>query len=163
EDMIRPRIEDAIGAMRRSIATAEVEPKDVKAILLVGGSSRIPLIAQMVSAAFGRPVAVDAHPKNAIAMGAAIAARTAAQGPAVEAAAIEESPLPVQPERDTTAVMGSPLAAAAAAEAVPTAAMATPAPPPPPPTTKSGRSKVAMVVPALLGLALVGGGAYYMY
>jgi cell division ATPase FtsA len=161
EDMIRPRIEDAIGAMRRSLATAEVEPKDVKAILLVGGSSRIPLVAQMVSAAFGRPVAVDAHPKNAIAMGAAIAARTAAEGPAVEAAAaVEEPPLPVQPERDTTAVLGSPLAAG---DLAPTTALASPAPPPPPPTAKGGRSKVAMVLPALLGLALVGGGAYYMF
>jgi actin-like ATPase involved in cell morphogenesis len=165
EDMIRPRIEDAIGAMRRSLATAEVEPKDVKAILLVGGSSRIPLVAQMVSAAFGRPVAVDAHPKNAIAMGAAIAARTAAEGPKVEAAAaVADSALPVQPERETTAVMGSPLAAAAAAELAPTAALATPAPaPPPPPTAKTGRSRVAMVLPALLGLALIGGGAYYMF
>lgn len=35
EGMIRPRIEDAIGAMRRSLASAKVEPKDVGAILLV--------------------------------------------------------------------------------------------------------------------------------
>ncbi|MBV9486573.1 MAG: Hsp70 family protein [Frankiaceae bacterium] len=161
EDMIRPRIEDAIGAMRRSLATAEVEPKDVKAILLVGGSSRIPLIAQMVSAAFGRPVAVDAHPKNAIAMGAAIAARTAAEGPVAEAAAVEEPPLPVQPERDTTAVLGSPLADA---ELAPTTPLVTPpSVPPPPPTAKGGRSKAAMILPALLGLALVAGGAYYMF
>jgi hypothetical protein len=38
----------------------------------VGGSSRIPLVAQLVSAAFDRPVAVDADPKNAIALGAAL-------------------------------------------------------------------------------------------
>jgi len=42
-------------------------------VLLVGGSSRIPLVAQLVSEQLGRPVAVDADPKNAIAKGAALA------------------------------------------------------------------------------------------
>ena len=41
-------------------------------MLLVGGSSRIPLVAQLVSEQLGRPVAVDADPKNAIAKGAAL-------------------------------------------------------------------------------------------
>ena len=39
----------------------------LSAVLLVGGSSRIPLVAQTVSERLGRPVAVDADPKNAIA------------------------------------------------------------------------------------------------
>ena len=38
---------------------------------LVGGSSRIPLVAQLLSAEFGRPIAVDADPKASIALGAA--------------------------------------------------------------------------------------------
>jgi molecular chaperone DnaK len=174
EGMIRPRIEDAIGAMRRSLATAQVEPKDVRAILLVGGSSRIPLVAQMVSAAFGRPVAVDAHPKNAIAMGAAIAARTAS-GETALAAAVAEPELPVQPEREDTGVL--PVAAAAAAGAALAAttaalpAAAAPsvasarasAPPPPPPVHKAHRSVMATVLPVILGLALLGGGSYYMF
>ena len=41
-------------------------------MLLVGGSSRIPLVAQLVSDGLGRPVAVDTDPKNAIAKGAAL-------------------------------------------------------------------------------------------
>ncbi len=48
---------------------------DLDAVLMVGGSSRIPLITQLVSAELGRPVAVDADPKSVIATGAAIAAR----------------------------------------------------------------------------------------
>ena len=47
-------------------------PDQLTAVLLVGGSSRIPLVAQMVSEELGRPVAVDADPKNAIAKGAAL-------------------------------------------------------------------------------------------
>ena len=40
-------------------------------MLLVGGSSRIPLVARMISDALDRPTLVDAHPKYAVALGAA--------------------------------------------------------------------------------------------
>ena len=45
------------------------------AVLLAGGSSRIPLVAETLSAELGRPLAVDAHPKHVVALGAALAAR----------------------------------------------------------------------------------------
>ena len=99
----------AAGAERRGVA-----PADVQAVLLVGGSSRIPLVGQMVSAELGRPVAVDAHPKHAIAEGAAVAAAQlsgAATADTVTVVATEEPPV----------------AAAAAASAAPPA----PAPSPP--------------------------------
>ena len=73
EDMIRPAINETIVALRRAIRSAGVADGDISAVLLVGGSSRIPLVAQMVTAEIGRPVAIDAHPKDAIAFGAAIA------------------------------------------------------------------------------------------
>ncbi|MGH9244746.1 MAG: Hsp70 family protein, partial [Acidimicrobiales bacterium] len=74
EAMIRPAVAETIVAMRRAIESAGVTPADLQAILLVGGSSRIPLVAQMVSAELGGRIAVDAHPKHAIAQGAAVAA-----------------------------------------------------------------------------------------
>lgn len=74
EAMIRPSLADSLDAMRRALASAAVEPGDVTTILLVGGSSRIPLVAQLVSNEFGRPVAVDTDPKHAIALGAALVA-----------------------------------------------------------------------------------------
>src|SRR5262245_51810210 len=73
ESMIRPAIGETIVALRRAIRSAGVAPDDISAVLLVGGSSRIPLVAQMVGAELGRPIAIDAHPKDAIAFGAAIA------------------------------------------------------------------------------------------
>ncbi|OLT03790.1 hypothetical protein BJF90_03760 [Pseudonocardia sp. CNS-004] len=73
EAMIRPQLEESVDALRRAVTSAGLAPADLSAVLLVGGSSRIPLVAQSVSAAFGRPVAVDADPKNAIALGAALA------------------------------------------------------------------------------------------
>jgi actin-like ATPase involved in cell morphogenesis len=73
EAMIRPAISETIVALRRAIRSAGVDAGDIGAVLLVGGSSRIPLVAQMVGAELGRPIAIDAHPKDAIAFGAAIA------------------------------------------------------------------------------------------
>jgi actin-like ATPase involved in cell morphogenesis len=73
EDMIRPAINETIVALRRSIRSANVSSDEITAVLLVGGSSRIPLVAQMVATELGRPIAIDAHPKDAISFGAAIA------------------------------------------------------------------------------------------
>jgi len=180
EAMIRPRLDDAIGAMRRSLTSAGVEAQEVRAILLVGGSSRIPLVAQTVSAAFGRPVAVDAHPKNAIALGAAIAARTAAVGESAEATAVASPALPEQPGPADASLALAPTAALAgvgaglAAEAAGGSPGATSTlttapgigdrpPPPPPPVHRERRGGIAVILPAILGLALLGVGAYFMF
>ncbi|QJY46987.1 Hsp70 family protein [Pseudonocardia broussonetiae] len=88
EAMIRPQLEDTVSALRRAVASAGMTPDQLTAVLLVGGSSRIPLVAQLVSEQLGRPVAVDADPKNAIAMGAALSldpAALAGTGPHVPA------------------------------------------------------------------------------
>ena len=85
EGMIRPTVRDSVDALRRAITSAGVTPNDLRAVLLVGGSSRIPLVSEMVSTSLGRPVAVDAHPKHAVALGAA--RMVAAFGPATPAPA----------------------------------------------------------------------------
>ncbi len=72
ESMIRPQVEETVGALRKAVLSAGCAPDTLTAVLLVGGSSRIPLVAQLVSEGLGRPVAVDTDPKNAIAKGAAL-------------------------------------------------------------------------------------------
>ena len=82
EEMIRPRITETIAALGRAAKSAGLGFDGVDRILLVGGSSRIPLVAEMVREATGRPIAVDAHPKHSMALGAAFVAeqrRLAAQ------------------------------------------------------------------------------------
>jgi len=74
EAMIRPALDETIVALRRAIDAADVTADDLTAVLLVGGSSRIPLVEQLVTAETGRPVATDARPKDAISMGAAFVA-----------------------------------------------------------------------------------------
>ncbi|MGH9233593.1 MAG: Hsp70 family protein, partial [Acidimicrobiales bacterium] len=73
EAMVRPTLADTVVALRRALRSAELEPEEVDKVLLVGGSSRIPLVAEVVGAELGRPIAVDAHPKHAVALGAAVA------------------------------------------------------------------------------------------
>jgi molecular chaperone DnaK len=71
EDLIRPQVEHTVEALRCTLRSADVAPADVDVVLLVGGSSRVPLVAQLVSAALGRPVVVDDDPQAVIALGAA--------------------------------------------------------------------------------------------
>ncbi|MFN6118952.1 MAG: Hsp70 family protein [Actinomycetes bacterium] len=70
--MVRPRLEDTIRALERTVASSGTPMSAVSRVLLVGGTSRLPLVAEMVRSATGRPVALDAHPKRAIALGAAL-------------------------------------------------------------------------------------------
>ncbi|MGH3781516.1 MAG: Hsp70 family protein [Pseudonocardiaceae bacterium] len=81
EDMVRAPIESTIGALSRTLNSAQVEAADLSAVLLVGGSSRIPLIARLVSAELGCRTLVDTHPKYAVALGAATLAAQAGTTP----------------------------------------------------------------------------------
>ena len=76
EEMVRPRLRETVEALQRAVASAGLAMTDVSRILLVGGSSRIPLVAETIQRDTGRPVAVDAHPKFAIALGAAVLGQT---------------------------------------------------------------------------------------
>jgi outer membrane protein assembly factor BamB len=73
EDLIRPALEDTLGAMRRALRDAGVAADELRAIVLAGGSSRIPLVRHLVESSFGRPVAPLPEPSHAAAIGAALA------------------------------------------------------------------------------------------
>ncbi|WP_261574722.1 Hsp70 family protein [Frankia gtarii] len=76
EDMIRPALNSTLDALHRTLSSAGVEPAELAAVLLAGGSSRIPAVARTVESAMGCPTVVNAHPKHLVALGAA---RIAAQ------------------------------------------------------------------------------------
>ncbi len=75
EEMVRPRLRETVTALERAVRSAGLKFEQVDRILLVGGSSRIPLVSALVREATGRPTAIDTHPKHAIALGAAIFGR----------------------------------------------------------------------------------------
>ncbi|MBE4718906.1 Hsp70 family protein [Pseudarthrobacter sp. AB1] len=74
EAMISELIRETLDALGRHLQDLGLTPEDLSAVLLIGGSSRIPLVAQLISEELDRPIAVDADPKSAICLGAAIAA-----------------------------------------------------------------------------------------
>jgi cell division ATPase FtsA len=71
EEMIEDGVERTIDVFTEALETAGVEGSDLEAILLTGGSSRIPRIAELLSERFDRPIAIDADPKAIVALGAA--------------------------------------------------------------------------------------------
>lgn len=72
DDRIRPLLAETVESMRGALAVADLEPERVDAILLAGGSSRIPLVGELLAGVLGRRVAVDTHPKLSVASGAGL-------------------------------------------------------------------------------------------
>lgn len=71
EDMVGGAVEATVALLTRSVRSAGLTPDDLDAVLLVGGSSRIPLVAQTVAREFGRPTIDTVHSTHAVALGAA--------------------------------------------------------------------------------------------
>ncbi|MGH8920719.1 MAG: Hsp70 family protein, partial [Actinomycetes bacterium] len=92
EEMLRPALEDTVDSLSRAISSAGLTNADLGAVLLVGGSSRVPLVSQLVSARLGCPVVVDADPKTTIALGAALS-----MAPQPEPAPMTAIPVPPRP------------------------------------------------------------------
>ncbi|NLT53063.1 MAG: Hsp70 family protein [Actinomycetales bacterium] len=63
-----------VDIFRQAVTLAGLEVGDLDAVLLVGGSSRVPLVRRVVREQLGVAVHVDAHPKFAICLGAAVSA-----------------------------------------------------------------------------------------
>jgi molecular chaperone DnaK len=74
EDMIRPQVVGTVGVFGQVVRRAGIDPASLHAVLLVGGSSRIPIVRELLAAELGIRVAVDAHPKYTVSLGAAVAA-----------------------------------------------------------------------------------------
>ena len=114
EAMIRPRIRETVDALERAVASASISMADVSRILLVGGTSRIPLIGEILRETTGRPVALDAHPKFAISDGAAAeagrisAARDAEKAAAAAATTVMPAPAAAKPAAPTASASSAP-------------------------------------------------------
>jgi Fe-S protein assembly chaperone HscA len=72
--LIQPLVERTLGPVRQALADAGLEPKDIDEAVLVGGSTRIPLVRQQVEALFGRAPHTGLNPDEVVALGAALQA-----------------------------------------------------------------------------------------
>ncbi len=75
EQLIRPAIDESIGSFQRAVAGAGASMADLAAVLLVGGSCRLPIVRAALDRIVGPNSALlDADPKHAVARGAALLA-----------------------------------------------------------------------------------------
>ena len=63
-----------IAAVRKALRDAKLKPDDLKGIVLVGGSTRMPQVRRAVADFFGREPLVNLNPDEVVALGAAIQA-----------------------------------------------------------------------------------------
>ncbi len=74
EAMVRPLLEQTTAALDRVLRSAKLAPTDLSAVLLAGGSTRIPLVRTLLSSALGRSMPILEQRNHAVALGAALVA-----------------------------------------------------------------------------------------
>jgi molecular chaperone DnaK len=72
EQMIDPIIERTIEPCRLAIKDAKINPSEIHEVLLVGGSTRIPLVQEKVRKFFGKEPNRSVNPDEVVAVGAAV-------------------------------------------------------------------------------------------
>lgn len=80
ESFIEPIIKRTAGPCRRALADAGLKPGQVDEVVLVGGSTRIPRVRQLVRELFQREPHCELNPDEVVALGAAIQAKILAGG-----------------------------------------------------------------------------------
>jgi Fe-S protein assembly chaperone HscA len=74
EQMIQPVIDRTIGPSKQALKDAALKPAQIDEVVLVGGSTRIPKVRQLVQDLFGRVPHTDLNPDEVVALGAAVQA-----------------------------------------------------------------------------------------
>jgi len=74
EQMIEPLVERTLEPCRQALKDAGLEAKDVDEVILVGGSTRIPMVHKVVSEFFGKEPHKGVNPDEVVAIGAAVQA-----------------------------------------------------------------------------------------
>jgi molecular chaperone DnaK len=91
EEMIQPLVESTLDSVSQALQDAGKTAADMDAILLVGGSTRTPLVARMLQEKTGLEPHQDVHPDLCVALGAGVLASRLA-GHEVERVLVDVSP-----------------------------------------------------------------------
>ncbi|ASL27593.1 Fe-S protein assembly chaperone HscA [Azotobacter chroococcum] len=78
EALIEPLVARSLKACRRALRDAEIDPPEFSAVVMVGGSTRVPRVRQAVAELFDRQPLTDIDPDQVVAIGAALQADTLA-------------------------------------------------------------------------------------
>ncbi|HSE49116.1 MAG TPA: Fe-S protein assembly chaperone HscA [Terriglobales bacterium] len=82
EDLIAPIVERTIGPSKQALKDANLQPGQIDEAVLVGGSTRIPRVRELVKKLFGREPHSELNPDEVVALGAAVQANILAGGSA---------------------------------------------------------------------------------
>ena len=96
EHMIRPLVESTLDSVSRALDDAAMHHRDLNAILLVGGSTRTPLVAEVLEQRTGMAPRRDMHPDLCVALGAGLLASRLG-GQQVERVLVDVSPFSFGP------------------------------------------------------------------
>ena len=72
ESMIEGLVGETISTLKKVVSDAGLTMKDIKEIVMVGGSTRVPLVQEEVKKAFGKELNKSVNPDEVVAIGAAI-------------------------------------------------------------------------------------------
>ena len=72
EALVEPLVQRTIGPLKQALADAGLTPKDVDEVVLVGGSTRMPRVQQVVKEYFGKEPHKGVNPDEVVAIGAAV-------------------------------------------------------------------------------------------
>ncbi|TKA80132.1 Heat shock 70 kDa protein [Friedmanniomyces simplex] len=72
ERLVDPLISRTVDPVRKALKDANLQAKDIQEVILVGGMTRMPKVAESVKSIFGRDPAKSVNPDEAVAIGAAI-------------------------------------------------------------------------------------------
>jgi len=78
--LIRPVVDRTMGPVKRALADAELQPAEIEEVVLVGGTTRTPMVRRTVEDYFGRKAHTDLNPDEVVALGAAVQANILEQG-----------------------------------------------------------------------------------
>jgi len=96
EHLIRPLVESTLDSVSRALGDAAMHHRDLDAILLVGGSTRTPLVADVLEQRTGMAPRRDMHPDLCVALGAGLLASRLG-GQQVERVLVDVSPFSFGP------------------------------------------------------------------
>jgi len=96
ERLILPLVESTLDSVSKALEDAAKKPGDVDAILLVGGSTRTPLVSRLLQERTGLEPRQDVHPDLCVALGAGVLASRLA-GHDVERVLVDVSPFSFGP------------------------------------------------------------------
>jgi Fe-S protein assembly chaperone HscA len=80
EALIRPVVERTMAPVKQALADAQLKPSELDEVVLVGGTTRTPLIRRTVQEFFDRKPHTELNPDEVVALGAAVQANILDQG-----------------------------------------------------------------------------------